>query len=65
MPALDDVFEPLSRCFDARRILAMQVAEPVHQRISFLANRANEGELTDEERTEYDALISATSFYRS
>jgi uncharacterized protein YnzC (UPF0291/DUF896 family) len=40
----------------------MQVAESVHERMAYLAEQANEGTLTDEEKDEYDALISATSF---
>ena len=62
LSVLDEVFDPLSRCVDAQRIVAMQVAESVHQRLAYLAEQANEGVLTDEERDEYDALISATSF---
>jgi hypothetical protein len=62
---LDGLLESLSRCFDmdsARRIIELQVAAPVQQRIECLANRANEGVLSDDERQEYDALINAADF---
>lgn len=62
MSVLDILLEPLSHCVDAERIVAMQVAESVHERMAYLAERANEGILTGEEQDEYDALISATSF---
>ena len=57
--------EPLSRCLDAesaRRVLDLKVDLPVQERIESLAERANEGSLTDAERSEYEALINATDF---
>jgi hypothetical protein len=36
--------------------------ELVQERMDHLAERANEGLLTDEERAAYEALISATDF---
>jgi len=62
---VDSLLEPLSRCFDAesaRRIVELQVAPPVQERIDELAERANEGALTDTERAEYEALINAADF---
>jgi len=62
---LDGLLEPLSRCLDmesARRVVELQVALPVQERIETLAERANEGTLTDDERLEYEALINATDF---
>ena len=47
---LDGLFEPLSRCLDAesaRRVVELQVAQPVQERIDLLADRANEGTLSD------------------
>jgi ribonuclease HI len=37
-------------------------APQVQKRIDVLAERANEGLLTDNERAEYEALINATDF---
>ena len=62
---LDDMLEPLSRCLDdesARRVLDFQVSPSVQDRVDMLAERANEGQLTDDERAEYEALINAADF---
>ena len=62
---LDGLLEPLSRCLDAesaRRIIGLQIDPPVQERIDSLAQRANEGTLTDGERSECEALINAADF---
>jgi len=62
---LDGLLEPLSRCLDpesARRVVDFQVDRPVQERIDGLAERANEGTLSDSERSEYEALINAADF---
>lgn len=62
---LDGLLDPLSRCLDAesaRRIVDLQVDPPVQERIDTLAERANEGALSDSERSEYEALINAADF---
>jgi hypothetical protein len=62
---LDGLLEPLSRCLDtesARRVVDLRVASPVQERIDALAERANEGTLSDGERSEYEALINAADF---
>jgi len=62
---LDGLLEPLSRCLDAesaRRVVALQIEPPVQERIDKLAERANEGTLTDSEQSEYEALINAADF---
>jgi hypothetical protein len=40
----------------------LQVAPPVQEQIDTLAERANEGTLSDGERSEYEALINAADF---
>ena len=62
---LDGLLEPLSRCLDAesaRRVVDLQVEPPVQERIDTLAERANEGTLSDIEESEYEALINAADF---
>jgi hypothetical protein len=62
---LDQFLDPLSRCLDAesaRRILALGVSAPLQERVDTLAERANEGLLTDDERAEYEALVNAEDF---
>jgi hypothetical protein len=62
---LDGLLEPLSRCLDAesaRRVVDLHIDPPVQERIDTLAERANEGTLSDSERSEYEALINAADF---
>ena len=62
---LDGLLEPLSLCLDAesaRRLVAFQVDPQVLARIEMLGERANEGHLTADERSEYEALINAADF---
>jgi hypothetical protein len=60
--ALDSFLEPLSRCLDtesARRVAGLSIDPAVQTRVEVLAERANEGLLTEEERAEYTALVDA------
>jgi hypothetical protein len=62
---LDEFLDPLSRCLDAesaRRVLDLGVSPSVQERVDTLAERANEGLLSDDERSEYEALINAEDF---
>jgi hypothetical protein len=62
---LDSLLDPLSRCLDsasARRVAEFQVAANVQERVDALAERANEGLLSGEERAEYEAFINASDF---
>jgi hypothetical protein len=59
---LDDLLDPLSRCLDeesARRVAEFRIDPSVQAKVDLLAERANEGTLTDEERDEYDSFIDA------
>ena len=60
--ALDEVLEPVARCFTpdvARQIAALQAAPAFQTRLDELANKANEGELTERERAQYEAYVEA------
>jgi hypothetical protein len=62
---LDRMLDPLSRCFDgesARRVTEYRIDPTVQARVDILAERANEGLLTPEERAEYEAYINADDF---
>jgi uncharacterized protein YnzC (UPF0291/DUF896 family) len=62
---LDGLLEPLSLCLDAesaRRLVAFRIDPQVLARIEVLGERANEGDLTADERSEYEALINAADF---
>lgn len=62
---LDALLEPLSRCLDAesaRRILEFRVDPVVQARLDILAEKSNEGTLSDDERAEYEAAINAADF---
>jgi len=62
---LDDLLEPFSRCLDAesaQRVAEFRVDRGVQVRIKLLAERANDGLLSDDERAEYEALINAADF---
>jgi len=63
--AMDGLLDPLSRCLDpesARRIVEFRVSSDVQARFDMLAERANEGILTPDERREYEALINTSGF---
>ena len=60
---LDRMLDPLSRCFDAesaRRLAELQIDPVVQVRVDVLAERANEGLLTPEERAEYEEYINVS-----
>ena len=63
--ALDGLLDSLSRCLDAesaRRVTELRIDPSVQSRIDALAERANNGVLSDEERAEYEAYINASDF---
>ena len=62
---LDGLLEPLSLCLDsesARRVSEFRIATRVQERLDSLAERANEGILSGDERAEYEALVNAADF---
>lgn len=62
---LDLMLDPVSRCFDAesaKKLLNVRFDPAVQERVSELADKANEGLLTDAERSEYEAYINTDDF---
>lgn len=62
---LNEVLDPLTDCLDtksAKRLISFGIAPSVQYRVAALAEKANEGLLTEEERTDYAALIDAADF---
>lgn len=62
---LDELLDPFTHCLDtesAQRVAEFRIAPSVQEKVAVLAERANEGVLTEGERTEYEALINATDF---
>ena len=60
LTALDRMLDPLSDCLNdevARRIIALRMAPEIQARIEELADRCNEGQLTEAERAEYDGYV--------
>jgi len=63
--ALDGLLEPLSRCLDtesAQCVGEFRLNPALQARIDILAERANDGELSDDERAEYEAFGDAVDF---
>lgn len=59
---LDRVFEPLANCLSrevAVKIVSLRADDELQRRIDYLADQANEGLLTAEEREEYSAYVYA------
>jgi hypothetical protein len=60
--ALDRILDPLSDCLNtevAQRIVELRIEPDIQSRIEELADRCNEGLLTEDERAEYDSYIEA------
>lgn len=63
--AFDRATEPVFRILNreqARQIIDFHGDENLQQRIEELAEKASEGQLTDEERAEYEGYVEANDF---
>jgi len=61
---LDEMLESVSRCFGletARALAGLRVNERTEARVDELAEKCNEGQLTPDERTEYEAYVQAST----
>lgn len=63
--ALDRLLDPVGRCLSpevARRMIALPAEPDVLARLEYLAERSTEGQSSNEERSEYEALVRALDF---
>lgn len=59
-PIIDSLLDPVSRCFTAeaaRALAELKGDEAMQWRIEELAEKANEGELTEGERRDYETYV--------
>ena len=60
--ALDELLEPVGRALPlefARELVALRATPEVEAKIEMLAEKCNEGQLTAEERAEYESYVQA------
>jgi len=63
--ALDRLLDPVSRCLTpevARQLVALRADPELQQRVDALADKCTEGQLTAEEREEYETYVRASRF---
>jgi hypothetical protein len=61
---LDRILDPVGRALSpeaARMLLALRADDDIQSHMDGLADRANQGTLTPEDRAEYESLIAAAS----
>jgi hypothetical protein len=61
---LDEMLEPVSRCLGleaARALVGLRVSDRTQARVDELAEKSTEGQLTPEERGEYEAYVLAST----
>jgi hypothetical protein len=62
---LDSLMSPVTDCLDAaslRALVQLRATPAAEERIAWLAERANEGQLTPTERAEYESCILFANF---
>lgn len=62
---LEEILSPLDACLDvqvARALVGLRASEKAQVRIDELADKANEGQLSEKERAEYETYIAAGNF---
>jgi len=61
---LDEMLEPISRCFGletARALVKFRVHKRTQSRVEELAQKCHGGQLTPDERNEYEAYVQAST----
>jgi hypothetical protein len=64
-PLITGLLDELGRCLTptvARRILEVRADAETQERVQELAEKCNEGQLTADERAEYEAYVSTSTF---
>ena len=56
---LEELLDPLSLCIDDQRIADLRLTPSVNARVEYLADHANDGVVTAEERQEYETIVKA------
>ncbi len=62
---IDRLIEPVGQCLTAevaRRIASLRADNELQARVDELADKANAGTLTDEERSQYEQYVSFSQF---
>jgi hypothetical protein len=62
---LDELIEPITACLTvdaARKIASLRAGETLQKRVDELADKANQGSLTADEREEYDRYLTGFHF---
>lgn len=62
---LERILDPVWKCLtkrSARRLLALRADPELQSRLDVLARKCNEGELTADEKAEYEAYVRAIQF---
>ena len=63
--SLDSLMSPVTDCLDdpsLRALVELRASPDATQRMEWLAERANEGELTPSERDEYESCVMFANF---
>jgi hypothetical protein len=63
--AVDRLLDPVSQCLTpevARRIIELRAEPELQARVDVLAERCSQGELSPEEREEYEAYVRGSRF---
>jgi hypothetical protein len=61
-PILDRLLDPVTRCLTpevARQLVALRADSEFQERLDMLADKCTEGELSPEEREEYETYVRA------
>ena len=64
-PTIDQLIEPVGQCLTAEvaeRLISLRANPELQREVDRLADKANRGTLTDDERAEYEQYVSFAQF---